>query len=108
MLRRTYTAELGFMNAGEIMETDDKTADRWIKKGLAVDVSVEVEKPKKKAKKPEAPQEDFGTFTEDDSVMPDTRTYADLLDTAHAIGIDVHGRPKKADLIAMIEEGIEE
>jgi hypothetical protein len=111
ILRRTYTAEIGFLSAGEIAETDEKTAERWFKKRLAM--PVEVEKPVK-ARRTKTPKvedleviepEDFGTFEE---AEPEKKTseykYAELIDIAKDLGIDVHSRPKKADLIVMIDE----
>jgi hypothetical protein len=111
MLRRTYTSEIGFLKAGEIYETDEKTANRWVAKRLAM--SVEVEKPVK-ARRTKMTNvedlevvepEDFGTFEE---AEPEKETseykYSELIDIAKNLGIDVHSRPKKADLIVMIDE----
>jgi hypothetical protein len=55
MLKRTYNADLGFLNYGDTLETgkklDKATAERWVKIGLAKEV--EVKQVKKDYVKPE-------------------------------------------------------
>ena len=84
-IRKTYTAELGFLNAGEIMDIDDKTGSRWINKRIAVEIDVPVKK------------------SEETSVDGlEKMTYSQLLMLAKNNGIEFKKRPKKAELIEIL------
>jgi len=100
-IRRTYTAELGFLNAGEIMDIDDKTGSRWINKRIAVEIDVPVKKSKVLAKAPaEAPEKVTEEETSVDGL--DEMTYSQLLMLAKNNGIEFKKRPKKAELIELL------
>ena len=96
-IRRTYTAELGFLNAGEIMDIDDKTGSRWINKRIAVEIDVPVKNSKVSVEAPKkVPKEE----TSVDGL--DEMTYSQLLMLAKNNGIEFKKRPKKAELIELL------
>ena len=98
-LRRTYTDKLGFVSAGMVIETDETTAARWIKKRIAVVVEDEL--------KPVEPVEqvEVDSLGENGLIDFEDLTYKELLDYCRENGIEIEGRPKKAEIIAKLTKG---
>lgn len=96
-LRRTYTDKLGFVSAGMVIEVDEQTAARWLRKRIAVLVE---DKPK--------PVETVETvedepLVENEQIDFENLTYKELLDYCNNNEIEITGRPKKAEIIAQIK-----
>ena len=102
-LRRTYTDKLGFVSAGMVIEVDAQTAERWLRKRIAVIVedkpqAVEtVETVETVASIPVEP------LVENEQIDFDDLTYKELLDYCKNNGIEIEGRPKKAEIIAKLK-----
>lgn len=96
-LRRTYTDKLGFVSAGMVIEVDEQTAARWLRKRIAVLVEDE---PK--------PVETVETvenepLVENEQIDFENLTYKELLDYCKNNEIEITGRPKKAEIIAQLK-----
>jgi len=102
-LRRTYTDKLGFVSAGMVIETDEATAERWMKKRIAV-----VVEDKPQALEPLEPLEtaepvEIESLIESETIDFEDLTYKELLDYCKNNGIEIEGRPKKAEIIAKLK-----
>ena len=102
-LRRTYTDKLGFVSAGMVIETDEATAERWMKKRIAV-----VVEDKPKPLEPLEPLEtaepvEIESLVENEQIDFEDLTYKELLDYCKNNGIEIEGRPKKAEIIAKLK-----
>ena len=102
-LRRTYTDKLGFVSAGMVIETDEATAERWMKKRIAVVVE---DKPKQleplETVESVEPVE-IESLGENETIDFEDLTYKALLDYCKNNGIEIEGRPKKAEIIARLK-----
>lgn len=102
-LRRTYTDKLGFVSAGMVIEVDAQTAERWLRKRIAVIVedkpqAVEtVETVETVASIPVEP------LVENEQIDFEDLTYKELLDYCKNNGIEIEGRPKKTEIIAKLK-----
>lgn len=99
-LRRTYTDKLGFVSAGMVIEVDAQTAERWLRKRIAViveDKPQAVETVETVASIPVEP------LVENEQIDFDDLTYKELLDYCKNNGIEIEGRPKKAEIIAKLK-----
>ena len=99
-LRRTYTDKLGFFSAGMVIEVDAQTAERWLRKRIAViveDKPQEVETVETVASIP------VESLVKNEQIDFDDLTYKELLDYCKNNGIEIEGRPKKAEIIAKLK-----
>ncbi len=102
-LRRTYTDKLGFVSAGMVIEVDEQTAARWLRKLIAVIVD---DKPQ--ALEPLETVEsvepvEIESLVENEQIDFENLTYKELLDYCKNNGIEIEGRPKKAEIIARLK-----
>ena len=96
-LRRTYTDKLGFVSAGMVIDVDEQTAARWLRKRIAVLVE---DKPK--------PVETVETvedepLVENEQIDFENLTYKELLDYCKNNEIEITGRPNKSEIIAQLK-----
>lgn len=102
-LRRTYTDKLGFVSAGMVIEVDAQTAERWLRKRIAViveDKPQAVETVETVETVASIPVE---SLVENEQIDFDDLTYKELLDYCKNNGIEIEGRPKKAEIIAKLK-----
>jgi hypothetical protein len=102
-LRRTYTDKLGFVSAGMVIEVDEQTAERWLRKRIAViveDKPQAVETLETVETAESIPVEPLG---ENEQIDFENLTYKELLDYCKNNGIEIEGRPKKAEIIAKLK-----
>jgi hypothetical protein len=99
-LRRTYTDKLGFVSAGMVIETDEATAERWMKKRIAVAVE---DKPKPLETVESVETVEVESLGENETIAFEDLTYKELLDYCKNNGIEIEGRPKKAEIIAKLK-----
>lgn len=99
-LRRTYTDKLGFVSAGMVIEVDEQTAERWLRKRIAVLVE-DKPKPVETVETVELLEDE--PLVENEQIDFENLTYKELLDYCKNNEIEITGRPKKAEIIAQLK-----
>lgn len=99
-LRRTYTDKLGFVSAGMVIEVDAQTAERWLRKRIAVIVE---DKPQAVETLETVESIPVESLVENETIDFESLTYKELLDYCKNNGIEIEGRPKKAKIIAKLK-----
>lgn len=99
-LRRTYTDKLGFVSAGMVIEVDAQTAERWLRKRIAVIVE---DKPQAVETVETVESIPVESLVENETIDFEDLTYKELLDYCRENGIEIEGQPKKAEIIAKLK-----
>ena len=102
-LRRTYTDKLGFVSAGMVIEVDEQTAERWLRKRIAVIVEDKPQAVETLETVETAEPVEIESLGENETIDFEDLTYKELLDYCKNNGIEIEGRPKKAEIIAKLK-----